>query len=43
MEVGRKNSRERLLFVEFDKVGNNGKVKLVYLEVFVIMGFVVRN
>lgn len=43
VEVGRKNSRERPLFAEPDKAGNNGKVKPVYLEVFATMGFAVRN
>lgn len=43
VEVGRKHSRERPLFAETDKAGNNGKVKPVYLEVFATMGFAVRN
>lgn len=42
MEVGRKNSRERPLFAEPGKGGDNGKVKPVSLEVFATVWFVVE-
>lgn len=42
VEVGRKSSRERPLFAEPGKGGNNGKVKPVYLEVCAAVWFVVE-